>query len=153
MVKKITPDPPPCSTSCVAEKATCPSRVTRDSQDQPQSEPTQNSPPTLIETLPGTAFKAVESNTSSAPALFSVQPGITARVALTQVSQLLKSAELNADEICPRLSGFERDLLMGLIHSVVLSRTVVDALLEGHPHRLTPDACDRHAVMFAATDD
>ncbi|MGY2172197.1 DUF6124 family protein [Pseudomonas gingeri] len=131
MVKKITPDPPPCSTSNVAEKATCPSRVTRDSRGQIPSKPPHDQTPILLETLPATAFKAVESNTSSAPALFSVQPGITARVALTQVSQLLKSAELNADEICPRLSGFERDLLMGLIHCVTLSRTVVDALLDG----------------------
>ncbi|MGY2197493.1 DUF6124 family protein [Pseudomonas gingeri] len=131
MVKKTTPDPPPCSTANVAEKATCPSRVTRDSQGQISSKPPHDQTSILLETLPATVFKAVESNTSSASALFSVQPGITARVALTQVSQLLKSAELNADEICPRLSGFERDLLMGLIHSVVLSRTVVDALLDG----------------------
>ncbi|WP_256262470.1 hypothetical protein [Pseudomonas gingeri] len=92
MVKKITPDPPPCSTASVAEKATCPSRITRDSRGQIPSKPPHDQTSILLEKLPATAFKAVESNTSSTPALFSVQPGITARVALTEVSQLLKSA-------------------------------------------------------------
>ncbi|NWD06390.1 DUF6124 family protein [Pseudomonas gingeri] len=131
MVKKITPDPPPCSTSSVAEKAAYLSKVMHDSLAQVQSKPPHNAEPVLLETLSTTAFRTVESEASSAPPLFSVQPGITAKVALTQVSELLRSAELNADEICPRLEAFERDLLMGLIHSVTLSRTVVDALLDG----------------------
>ncbi|BBP76388.1 hypothetical protein PHLH7_24920 [Pseudomonas sp. Ost2] len=130
MVKKITPDPPPSSTPALVEQATYLNRVMHDSLLQIESDHPQN-PPIHLETLATTAFRTVESDTSSVPPLFSIQPGVTAKVALTRVSELLKSAELNADEICPRLSGFERDLLMGMIHSVALSRTVVDALLDG----------------------
>jgi len=130
MAKKITPDPPPCSTSSLEEKAAYLSKVMHESLAQIQSAPPDSQRPILLNTLTTTAFKTVESTTSSVPSLFSVQPGITAQVALTQVLELLRYAELNADEICPRLEGFERDLLLGVIHSVTLSRTVVEALLE-----------------------
>ncbi|WP_397458384.1 hypothetical protein AB3464_27275 [Pseudomonas asplenii] len=130
MVKKITPDPPPCSTSSLEEKAAYLSKVMHESLAQIQSAPPDSQRPILLNTLTTTAFKTVEPNTSSAPSLFSVQPGITAQVALTQVSELLRCAELHADEVCPRVDGFERDLVLGMIHSVALSRTVVEALLE-----------------------
>ncbi|QXI26405.1 hypothetical protein [Pseudomonas vanderleydeniana] len=130
MAKKITPDPPPCITSSLAEKAAYLRKVMHESLAQIQSAPSDSQEPILLDMLTTTAFKTVEPDTSFAPSLFSVQPGITAKVALNQVSELLRYAELNADEICPRLEGFERDLLMGMIHSVALSRTVVEALLE-----------------------
>lgn len=131
MVKKITPDPPPCRASSYEEKADYLRKVMYDSLAQIESDPPPQPLPTPLETLSPTAFRTVVANQPSAESLFSVQAGVTAQIALAQVSQLLKSAELNADEICPRLDGFERDLLLGLIHSISLSRTVVDALLDG----------------------
>ncbi|NWB28435.1 DUF6124 family protein [Pseudomonas gingeri] len=131
MVKKITPDPPPSDTASVEERATYLSKLMHEALTLIDSKPPSNFLSKLLYALSFAAVKPVEPDNSSAPPLFSVQPGVNAKAALTQVSQLLKSAELNADEICPRLEGFERDLLMGLIHSVTLSRTVVDALLDG----------------------
>ncbi|MGY2224954.1 DUF6124 family protein [Pseudomonas gingeri] len=125
MVKKITPDPPPpCRTSSAEKKAVYLSKTLHASLVQIISPPPQQNVARHLQTLAATAFRVVDTDTSNS--LFSVQPGVNAQVALTQLSQLLKSVELNADEIYPRLDGFERDLLM---HSVALSRTVVDALL------------------------
>ncbi|UUQ64395.1 hypothetical protein NLK61_24785 [Pseudomonas fuscovaginae UPB0736] len=143
MVKKITPDPPPCYTSSLADKAAYLSRVMHESLAQIESRPPESQEPALLDTLCTTAFKTVESSPSSEPALFCVQPGISAQVALTQVSEMLRSAELNADEVCPRLEGFERNLLMGLSRSITLSRTVVEALLEGTS---APAACSASAA-------
>jgi len=131
MVKKITPGPLPYRASSSEEKADYLRKVMHDSLAQIESDPPPQPSPTPLDTLSHTAFRTVGADQPSADSLFSVQAGVTAQVALTQVSQLLKSAELNADELCPRLDGFERDLLLGLIHSNTLSRTVVDALLDG----------------------
>ncbi|WP_397458683.1 DUF3077 domain-containing protein [Pseudomonas asplenii] len=133
MIKKITPVTKPCSTSTLEEKAAYLSQVMHDSLAQIEARPSSPKEPSLLETLGTTAFSNVESGNTAKPSLFSVNPGVSAQVALTQVSELLRCAELHADEICPRLEGFERDLMMGLIHSVGLSRAVVDALLEGAP--------------------
>ncbi|WP_017905327.1 hypothetical protein, partial [Pseudomonas asplenii] len=86
--------------------------------------------PLLLDTLITTAFDPAATDSTQAP-LFVVQPGITAPVALAHVSDLLKIAELNGDEIGPRLGGVERDLFIGLMHSLELSRAVVDSLLAG----------------------
>ncbi|WP_273822860.1 DUF6124 family protein [Pseudomonas asplenii] len=131
MVKKITPDPPPCRASSPTEKADYLRKVMHAFLAQIKSDPPPQPSAIPLDTLATTAFRTVGSNQSSAASLFCVQGGVTAQVALAQVSQLLKSAELNADELCPRLDGFERDLLLGVVHSIILSRTVVDALLEG----------------------
>ncbi|WP_397458676.1 hypothetical protein AB3464_00525 [Pseudomonas asplenii] len=130
MVKKITPDPPPCSTSSLEEKAAYLRQAIHDSLAQIESQPVSPQEPSLLETLGTTGTRNVESGDATTPPLLSVNPGVSAQLALTQVSELLRCAELHADEICPRLEGFERDLMMGLIHSVGLSRAVVDALLE-----------------------
>ncbi|SDT17356.1 hypothetical protein SAMN05216598_4267 [Pseudomonas asplenii] len=131
MIKKITPDPPPSRVSSPQEKADYRRKVMHDSLAQIGSHPPPQPSPTPLDTLSHTAFRTVGADQPSVDSLFAVQAGVTAQVALNQVSQLLKSAELNADELCPRLDGFERDLLLGLIHSITLSRTVVDALLDG----------------------
>ncbi|SDT23041.1 hypothetical protein SAMN05216598_4540 [Pseudomonas asplenii] len=132
MTKKITPAPP-SSTSSLEEKAAYLSQVMHDSLAQIESRPSPPEEPTPLETLGTTAFRNVEPGNTSTPPLFCVTPGVSAQIGLTQVSELLRSAELNADEICPRLEGFERDLMMGLVHAVGLSRAVVDALLDGVP--------------------
>ncbi|KPA97784.1 MULTISPECIES: DUF6124 family protein [Pseudomonas] len=132
MVKKITPDPPPCSTSSPEEKAAYLRKIMQESLAQIKSAPPCTQEPIPLDALATTAFKAVEAGTATSPPLFSVQPGVTAQDALTQVSELLRTAELSADEICPRLDGFERDLLMGMARSIRLSRAVVEALLDGH---------------------
>ena len=63
--------------------------------------------------------------------LFSINPGVTAREALQQISLLLKGAELNADDISSRLNRFEAERLWSVIHNVEMARAVVDALLAG----------------------
>ncbi|QXI31221.1 DUF6124 family protein [Pseudomonas vanderleydeniana] len=130
MIKKTTPTP--CSTSSLEEKAAYLRKVMHDSLAQIKSTSPCAQTPALLETLGSTSFRSVEAAPSMTP-LFCVQPGVSAQAALTQVSEMLRCAELNADEICPRLQGFERELMMGLIHSVGLSRAVVDALLDGAP--------------------
>ncbi|MGY2287158.1 DUF6124 family protein [Pseudomonas gingeri] len=121
MTKKITPDPPPCRTSSLSAK----SSFLHSASDQINSGP----PPLSLDTLETTAFKPAASDSAHKTPLFAVQPGITARVALTHVSDLLRIAELNADEIGPRLGSVERDLFIGVMHSLELSRAVVDSLL------------------------
>ncbi|MGY2237702.1 hypothetical protein ACW9ID_22020 [Pseudomonas gingeri] len=65
------------------------------------------------------------------PGLFVIQPGINAHDALTYVSNLLETAELNGDEIRLHTNPVERTLFWGMLHSVEVARAVVDALLEG----------------------
>ncbi|WP_054057156.1 hypothetical protein [Pseudomonas asplenii] len=125
MTKKITPDPPPCRTSSLSEKGDYLRSVMREALDQINSEP---APPLLLDTLVTTASNPAATESARAP-LFVVQPGITAKVALAHVSDLLKIAELNGNEIGPQLDGIERDLFVGLMHSLELSRAVVDSLL------------------------
>ncbi|MGY2225741.1 DUF6124 family protein [Pseudomonas gingeri] len=124
-MKKITPDPPPCRTSSFSEKSAFLRGILHSALDQINSDP----PPLSLDTLETTAFKPAASDSAHKTPLFAVQPGITARVALTHVSDLLRVAELNADEIGPRLGSVERDLFIGVMHSLELSRAVVDSLL------------------------
>ncbi|MGY2286718.1 hypothetical protein HX857_28695 [Pseudomonas gingeri] len=123
MAKKITPDPPPCRTSSLSEKSDCLCGVL----EQINADP----PPCLLLDTLTTAFNTAPPDCAHRSALFSVQPGITATVALAHVSDLLKVAELNADEIGPHLHGVDRDLFRGVMHALELSRTVVDSLLAG----------------------
>ncbi|WP_397459688.1 hypothetical protein AB3464_13685 [Pseudomonas asplenii] len=130
MTKKITPDPPPCRTSSLSEKGDYLRSVMRNALDQINSDPP---PPLLLDSLVSTAFDPAATGSAQQP-LFVVQSGITARVALNHVSALLKIAELNGDEIGPRLDGIDRDLFIGVMHSLELSRAVVDSLLaSGEP--------------------
>lgn len=125
MTKKITPDPPPCRTSSPNEKGEFLRNAVYSALDQIHSDPP---PPQPLEALATTAFNITRDNAEK-PALFAVQPGICATVALAHVADLLKTAELNADEIGPHLDGIDRDLFRGVLQSVELSRAIVDSLL------------------------
>ncbi|WP_397458451.1 hypothetical protein AB3464_27985 [Pseudomonas asplenii] len=81
-----------------------------------------------LDALATTAFN-LTSASASKPALFAIQPGVTAKVALAHVSDLLRTAELNADEISPHLEDVDRDLFRGVLQSLELSRAIVDSLL------------------------
>ena len=63
---------------------------------------------------------------------FAVRGNVRALEALKYVSMLLKSAEEVSDEITERASGIERGLVWSLVHSVEMSRSLVDALLKGN---------------------
>ncbi|MGY2200939.1 DUF6124 family protein [Pseudomonas gingeri] len=128
MAKKITPDPPPCRTSSLSEKSDFLCGAVYGALEQINADPP---PSLLLDTLTTTAFNTAPPDCAHRSPLFSVQPGITATVALAHVSDLLKVAELNADEIGPHLHGVDRDLFRGVMHALELSRTVVDSLLAG----------------------
>ena len=68
----------------------------------------------------------------SATSPFAVQPDIRAIEALSHVSLMLKSAEEVSDEITVHASGIERGLVWSLVHSVEMSRSLVDALLRAN---------------------
>ncbi len=125
MTKKITPDPPPCRTSSPTEKSDFLRRIMYSALDQINSDP-----PEPLDVLATSAFN-ITSDSVSKPALFAIQPGVTAKVALAHVSELLRTAELNADEIGPHLDGVDRDLFRGILQSLELSRAIVDSLLAG----------------------
>mgnify|MGYP001581987421 FL=1 len=63
---------------------------------------------------------------------FAVLPDIRAIEALSHVSLMLKSAEEVSDEITAYASGIERGLVWSLVHSVEMSRTLVDSLLRAN---------------------
>ena len=48
------------------------------------------------------------------------------------MSMMLKSAEEVSDEITERASGIERGLIWSMLHSVEMTRSLVDALLRGN---------------------
>ncbi|WP_248769000.1 hypothetical protein [Pseudomonas sp. MWU12-2345] len=101
--------------------------------DDPASE-TERVPantPRLLDTLAFTCSKPVIPESLYKPTLFAIQPGISAQDALTYVSNLLETAELNGDEISLHINPVERALFWGMLHSVEVARAVVDALLEG----------------------
>ena len=63
---------------------------------------------------------------------FAVLPDIRAIEALSHVSLMLKSAEEVSDEITAYASGIERGLVWSLVHSVEMSRALVDSLLRAN---------------------
>ena len=130
MTKKITPDPPPVHTALsTADRA----MYLRKLSDIPSNEP-EPSPagtPRLLDTLAFTCSKPVTPEAPYKPTLFAIQPGVSAQDALTYVSNLLETAELNGDEISVHTNPVERALFWGMLHSVEVARAVVDALLEG----------------------
>ncbi|NWA29214.1 hypothetical protein HX866_30450 [Pseudomonas gingeri] len=130
MAKKITPDPPPIRKALsTADRA----MYLRKLSDTPFSEPEPAlaSTPRLLDTLAFTCSKPVTPEASYKPTLFAIQSGVTAQDALTYVSNLLETAELNGDEISLHTNPVERALFWGMLHSVEVARAVVDALLEG----------------------
>nr|WP_256349488.1 hypothetical protein [Pseudomonas gingeri] len=94
--------------------------------------------PELLSTLAVTSSKPVIPEDPCKPTLFAIQPGINAQDALTYVSRLLETAELNGDEISLHTNPVERALFWGMLHSVEVARAVVDALLDGSPSSHQP---------------
>ncbi|WP_017903109.1 hypothetical protein [Pseudomonas asplenii] len=111
MVKKITPDPPPCSDESV--------------------KPIRPDAARLLDTLALTLSKTVNRTDPLRPTIFAIQAGVTAHDALSYVSKLLEVAELNGDEISLHTNPVERTLFWGMLHSVEMAKAVLDALLEG----------------------
>ena len=63
---------------------------------------------------------------------FAVRSDVRALEALKHMSMMLKSAEEVSDEITERASGIERGLIWSMLHSVEMTRSLVDALLRGN---------------------
>ncbi|NWA27359.1 hypothetical protein HX866_20940 [Pseudomonas gingeri] len=127
--KKITPDPPTArKIPSTADKET----YLRKIPNSPSGKAESNPPgiPRLLDTLAFTSSKPVIPEDPCKPTLFAIQPGINAQDALTYVSRLLETAELNGDEISLHTNPVERALFWGMLHSVEVARAVVDALLE-----------------------
>ncbi|WP_248806991.1 hypothetical protein [Pseudomonas sp. MWU13-2100] len=144
MAKKITPDPPitgkPLST---ADKGQYLRKLSDTLSSEP--EPDLANTPRLLDTLAFTCSKPVIPEAPYKPTLFAIQPGINAQDALTYVSNLLETAELNGDEISLHTNPVERALFWGMLHSVEVARAVVDALLEGaSPSNQLASALDNH---------
>ncbi|WP_191485979.1 hypothetical protein [Pseudomonas sp. FEN] len=109
-------------------------------------EPEPSSTARLLDTLALTCSKPVIPEDPCKPALFAIQPGVSAQDALAYVSRLLETAELNGDEISLHTNPVERALFWGMLHSVEVARAVVDALLEGHPRLI------RHCPFWTTSD-
>ncbi|WP_338523601.1 hypothetical protein NUH87_28375 [Pseudomonas batumici] len=146
MTKKITPDPPPIrKTLSTADRA----MYLRKHSDTPSNEPepVPANTPRLLDTLTFTCTKPVIPEAPYKPTLFAIRPGVTAQDALTYVSNLLETAELNGDEISLHTNPVERALFWGMLHSVEVARAVVDALLEGvSPSNQLSSALDSHPI-------
>jgi len=128
--KKITPDPPTArKVPSTADKERYLRKVPNDPLGK--VEPDRPETPRLLDTLAFTCSKPVTPEAPYKPTLFAIQPGINAQDALTYVSNLLETAELNGDEISLHINPVERALFWGMLHSVEVARAVVDALLEG----------------------
>ena len=72
---------------------------------------------------------------------FAVMADVRALEALQHIAIMLKSAEEVSDEITERGSGLERGLVWSLVHSVEMSRSLVNALLRGNgidPQKVQP---------------
>ena len=146
MTKKITLDPPTASkTFTTADR----DLYLRKLSDTPSNEPepaTANAS-RLLDTLALTCAKPVTPEAPYKPTLFAIQPGINAQDALTYVSNLLETAELNGDEISLHTNPVERALFWGMLHSVEVARAVVDALLEGaSPSNQLASALNSHPI-------
>ncbi len=130
MTKKITPDPPPIRKALSTADR---SMYLRKHSDIPSAEPepVPVDTPWLLDTLAFTCSKPVIPEAPYKPTLFAIQPGVSAQDALTYVSNLLETAELNGDEISLHINPVERALFWGMLHSVEVARAVVDALLDG----------------------
>jgi len=130
MAKKITPDPPSIRKNLgTADKDLYLRKHVGITANEP--EPSLANTSRLLDTLTLTCAKPVTPEAPYKPTLFAIQPGINAQDALTYVSNLLETAELNGDEISLHTNPVERALFWGMLHSVEVARAVVDALLEG----------------------
>jgi len=130
MTKKITPD---LLSTRKAPGTADKEMYLRKVSDDPSNEAelTSANTPRLLDSLAFTCFRPVIPEAPHKPTLFAIQPGINAQDALTYVSNLLETAELNGDEISLHINPVERALFWGMLHSVEVARAVVDALLDG----------------------
>ena len=121
-------------------KASKPKRPRRD--DHKHDEATRrilddlSANPPLIDTLQPTQALPVGEQSP-----FAVMADVRALEALEHISIMLKSAEEVSDEITERGSGLERGLVWSLVHSVEMSRSLVNALLRGNgidPQKVQP---------------
>ncbi|WP_432443514.1 hypothetical protein [Pseudomonas batumici] len=146
MTKKNTPDSHPISSALSTTDKDIYLRKISDlstsgNEEVPVSEPR------LLDTLAFTCAKPVTPEAPYKPTLFAIQPGINAQDALTYVSNLLETAELNGDEISLHTNPVERALFWGMLHSVEVARAVVDALLEGaSPSNQLASALNNHPI-------
>ncbi|NMY35574.1 MULTISPECIES: hypothetical protein [Pseudomonas] len=91
----------------------------------------------LLEDLNATPAPLDELNPTQAAEVspaspFAVRSDVRALEALKHMSMMLKSAEEVSDEITERASGIERGLIWSMLHSVEMTRSLVDALLRGN---------------------
>ena len=121
-------------------KASKPKRPRRD--DHKHDEATRrilddlSANPPCIDTLQPTQAQPIGTQSP-----FSVMSNVSALTALQHISIMLKSAEEVSDEITERGSGLERGLVWSLVHSVEMSRSLVNALLRGNgidPQKVQP---------------
>ena len=121
-------------------KASKPKRPRRD--DHKHDEATRrilddlSANPPDIDTLQPTQAQPV-----GAQSPFAVMADVRALEALKHIAIMLKSAEEVSDEITERGSGLERGLVWSLVHSVEMSRSLVNALLRGNgidPQKVQP---------------
>jgi len=146
VTKKITPDPPAVRKALsTADRATYLRKLSDTPSNEP--EPVLANTSRLLDTLAFTCAKPVTPEVPYKPTLFAIQPGINAQDALTYVSNLLETAELNGDEISLHTNPVERALFWGMLHSVEVARAVVDALLEGaSPSNQLASALNNHPI-------
>ncbi|KIH85272.1 hypothetical protein [Pseudomonas batumici] len=146
MDKKLVPDPPTVRKApSTADKGLYLRKLSDTPSNEPEPAPANT--PRLLDTLAFTCSKPVIPEAPYKPTLFAIQPGINAQDALTYVSNLLETAELNGDEISLHTNPVERALFWGMLHSVEVARAVVDALLEGtSPSRQLSPASDNHPI-------
>ncbi|MFJ7882358.1 hypothetical protein ACIQYF_02450 [Pseudomonas sp. NPDC096917] len=119
-MKKTTPDGPKAK------------RIKRD--DHQHDEATQRilgrlqqDPPVALDTLKPTQAQVV-----SPQSPFAVLADVGATEALLHIWIMLKSAEEVSDEITELASGIERGLVWSLVHSVEMSRALIEALLKSN---------------------
>ena len=119
-MKKTTPDGPKAK------------RIKRD--DHQHDEATRNildrlqqDPPVALDSL-----KPTQAQIISPQAPFAVLADVRATDALLHIWVMLKSAEEVSDEITELASGIERGLVWSLVHSVEMSRALIEALLRGN---------------------
>ena len=119
-MKKTTPDDP---------KAT---GIKRD--DHQHDEATRRILDAMLQAPPVSldSLKPTQALKTSPKSPFGVLPDIRAIEALSHVSLMLKSTEEVSDEITVFASGIERGLVWSLVHSVEMSRSLVDALLRAN---------------------
>ena len=109
-----------------------PARVERD--DHQHDDATRRIVDVLLQAPPVSldSLKPTLAHKTGPRSPFGVLPDVRAVEALSHVSLMLKSAEEVSDEITALASGIERGLVWSLVHSVEMSRSLVDALLRAN---------------------